>query len=114
VTVADVAAVTRSASFTLQVETRLSIGAPPRLPDARVGQAYLQTIIATGGLGPYAWDSGGGLGSSGLTARVQGATVVVSGSPAAPGDFSFTATVRDSCQGCMGQVTQTFTVHVNP
>jgi hypothetical protein len=114
VTVTDSAGVSQSAAFALQVETRLSIGAPTRLPDARVGQAYSQPIIATGGQGPYTWEGGGGLGGSTLVARIQGDIIVVSGTPTLAGDFSFTATVRDSCLGCTGQVSQTFTVHVSP
>jgi len=83
------------------------------MPDAQVNELYFQRVLAEGGVQPYAWDGGGSLGASGLTAKVDGDSILVSGTPTLDGDFTFTAGVRDSCQGCTGRLSQTYLVHVS-
>lgn len=70
-----------------------SITTTSPLPNATQGQAYSQTLSATGGVTPYAWSLVGGALPSGLSLAANG---LVSGTPTVSGGFSFTAEVRDN------------------
>lgn len=63
------------------------------LPDGTVGQAYTQTLAASGGVGPYTYAVTAGAPPAGLTLSAGG---VLSGTPTAPGASSFTITATDS------------------
>ena len=63
------------------------------LPRATTGTAYSETLTASGGDAPYSWSVTAGALPSGLTLDAQG---VISGTPAATGEFGFTATVTDA------------------
>jgi hypothetical protein len=64
------------------------------LADGQVGVAYSQTITATGGAEPLAWDISAGSLPVGLS--IDASTGEVSGTPTAYGTASFTARIVDS------------------
>ena len=66
------------------------------LPSGSVGTSYGQSLSATGGRPPYQWSQSGGSLPAGLTLSSTG---VVSGTPTAPGPFSFGVMVTDSAGG---------------
>ena len=66
------------------------------LPDATLGAPYSQTFLASGGAAPYAIAVTAGALPPGLSLSSAG---VLSGTPSADGDFSFTVTVTDSAAG---------------
>lgn len=63
------------------------------LPNASVGQAYAQTFSAAGGTAPYTWSVVAGSLPGGMSLTPSG---VLSGVPAAPGNYGFTVRVADS------------------
>ena len=80
---------------------------PATLPTGRVGTPYLASIGATGGWAPYTWTWVSGNLLSGLSYSDG----VVSGLPEAAGTCSFTLSLKDTLEQ---EVTQTFTVTINP
>jgi Putative Ig domain len=86
---------TRSLSITVQVA-----GSPPSvttngLPDGAVGQAYNQTLAATGGDGFYAWSLNTGSVPAGLSLSASG---VIAGSPTQSETATFTVQVSSAGQ----------------
>jgi len=71
----------------------LSFPAPPR---AHLNTAYSDTLVATGGVSPYAWSVSAGSLPDGIT--LDAATGVLAGTPTAPGTASFTVEVTDDDQ----------------
>ncbi len=71
---------------------------PPTLPDGEVGQAYNQTLTASGGTAPYAFSVTAGTLPSGLNLNSAG---ILSGTPDTTGTFNFTITAIDN-DGCGG------------
>jgi len=84
--------------------------ADPNLPPATVGTPYTQTFSATGGAAPYRVDRFAGTPPPGLT--LDFATGVLSGSPTAPGTFTFTIGFKDAGQ-CPGERAYTLVIN-NP
>jgi hypothetical protein len=87
---------------------------PATLPSPALGIPYSQTISASGGTGLYIYTVTAGslppgLGLSPLTSTP---TVVLSGTPTASGDFSFTITATDEATGCVGVLGYTVTIAV--
>uniref|UniRef100_UPI00378343F0 GEVED domain-containing protein n=1 Tax=Prosthecobacter sp. TaxID=1965333 RepID=UPI00378343F0 len=80
------------------------------LPDAILGTAYSQTLVATGGTGPYTWAITSGTMPAGLTLSSAG---VISGTATTANgvgvNVTFRATDALSCQS-----TKTLAVHVCP
>ena len=64
------------------------------LPGGTVGQAYSQTLTATGGTPPFSWTLDSGSLPAGLT--LNASTGAVTGTPTSAGTESFTARVTDS------------------
>ncbi|HEX8089664.1 MAG TPA: putative Ig domain-containing protein [Blastocatellia bacterium] len=73
------------------------VSAPPLLVGI-VGNAYSQSLIASGGTTPYTWSlvAGGGSLPAGLT---LGPTGIITGTPAAAGVSEFTVRVTDAADG---------------
>jgi hypothetical protein len=63
------------------------------LPNATLGVAYTQTLVATGGLKPYTYSLTAGSLPPGLSLSATG---TISGTPTAVGASSFTVTVTDT------------------
>jgi serine protease len=78
------------------------------LPGGTVGQAYSQTLAATGGQTPYAWSVSAGSLPPGLSLGTGSGTI--SGSPTTAGSYSFTVQVADGTQ----TDTQTLSIDVAP
>ena len=81
---------------------------PATLPSGTVGDAYGQTITASGGASPYAFAVTTGALPGGLTLTAGG---VLAGTPTAAGTFNFTVTATDQ-GGCTGS--RAYTIIVNP
>lgn len=64
------------------------------MPNATFGNAYSQTLAATGGTLPYTWSISAGALPSGLS--LNPATGVILGTPLVSGPFNFTVMVTDS------------------
>lgn len=94
--VTDRANATATRSFTLNIALGLSITTTSPLPAATAGQAYVQTISATGGLAPYTFTVSAGALPTGLTLNSQG---ILAGAPTAAGTFNFTVQVTDANRG---------------
>lgn len=80
----------------------LAITAGAALPGGVVGSSYNATLTASGGTPPYTWKVSGGSLPAGLT--LSPSTGVISGSPGASGNFSFTVTVTDSAGVFQSQI----------
>ncbi|MFI7603424.1 beta strand repeat-containing protein, partial [Actinoplanes sp. NPDC049681] len=90
VTAKDSTGRTGSKTFTWNVAAPLSFTAPAT-QQGTVGQSSTLTLTASGGSSPYTWTVTGLPG--GLTATTDG---LISGSPAALGTFTVTATAKDT------------------
>jgi hypothetical protein len=66
---------------------------PTTLPNGTVGSAYSQTITATGGVSPYAFDLPIGALPPGLTLNAAG---LISGTPTTVGSFTLTVSATDA------------------
>ena len=86
---------TASQSLSISVAAQLQI-TTSGLPGGVVGNAYSQTLSATGGTPPYTWSVASGALPPGLT--LDPATGAVSGTPTSSGAFGFTAQVTDGEQ----------------
>jgi sugar lactone lactonase YvrE len=81
------------------------------LPTGTVGVAYSTTLVGGGGTPSYRWSLSAGSLPSGLS--LASTTGVLSGTPTAPGTFSFTVRVTDSAQPA-ASATKAFTMTVEP
>lgn len=79
---------------------------PTVLTGGTAGVAYSQTIIASGGLGPYTYATTSGALPTGLGLSSAG---VLSGMPTAAGTFAFTVTATDT-DGCTGTQSYSLTM----
>ena len=90
--VTDSAGITVAKSFQLTIsQPRLTITAAV-LPNGVAGTSYSQKLSAIGGTPPYTWSLLGSL--AGL--QLDGPTGTLSGTPPAPGTFTFNVQVSDS------------------
>ena len=83
---------TRALSITINAPT-LQI-ATTSLAAGQVGQAYNQSVSATGGTTPYTWSVSAATLPGGLT--INASTGAISGTPAAAGTYNFTVQVADA------------------
>ncbi len=72
---------------------------PQTLPATVLGTPYSQTLVASGGAAPYTYMVSSGALPPGLA--LDPASGVLSGTPNAPGSFTFTVTATDA-NGCFG------------
>ena len=85
---------TRALSITINLPPAINI-TTASLPGGSIGQAYSQTLAATGGTGARAWTISAGTLPAGLT--LNGTTGVISGTPTLPAATSnFTVRVQDA------------------
>ena len=82
---------TRSYSVTINL-VPLTIN-PTSLPAGTVGTAYSQTVVASGGTGPYTYTVSAGTIPTGLTLGSGG---TITGTPSAAGAFTFTVQATDA------------------
>jgi uncharacterized protein YhjY with autotransporter beta-barrel domain len=92
VQVKDANGATASLSYTVAITGGPVIGITG-LPNAEVGVAYSQTIVASGGSAPYTFSVASGTLPSGLSLTSGG---VLSGMPATSGSATFTVQVKDA------------------
>ncbi len=95
--------VTDSGGLTIGGSFSVTIAPPPALkitssslPGGNVGVPYGQGLTATGGFPPYTWAQSGGSLPAGMSFSSTG---VVSGTPTAPGTYSFGAMATDTSGG---------------
>ncbi|WP_416356551.1 putative Ig domain-containing protein [Aureimonas phyllosphaerae] len=93
VTATDANGSSGSAIYTVTVAAPTVTVAPAALPDATVGQAYSQTVTASGGSAPYTFTVTAGALPSGLTLSSSG---VLAGTATAAGSLTFTVTTTDA------------------
>jgi hypothetical protein len=79
----------------------------PPLPQGTVGNAYSQTITASGGTAPYTFSLTAGTLPNGLSLSTGG---ILSGTPTTSGTFTFTVTATDALL-CTGS--QAYTIVIN-
>ena len=99
---------TRSFGLTInEVPPQLTITTASPLPEATEGQAYSQTLQATGGQPPLSWS-----GTPPASLTLDSGTGEISGTPNANGDFPpFAVTVTDEANE---SDTKNFQLHVEP
>jgi uncharacterized protein YhjY with autotransporter beta-barrel domain len=85
-------------TYNLVIDLALTIS-PDTLPAAQLNEPYSQTLTAAGGTGSYAFFYQGTL-PPGMSMSGAGE---VRGTPTATGSYQFTARVRDSSNGWLGQ-----------
>jgi uncharacterized protein (TIGR03437 family) len=110
VTVTDSRGVTATMTYSLAVNSPLTVSGPAALPSGTVGVAYTSTTVtATGGSGVYTW-SATGL-PSGLT--IGSTTGAVTGTPGAgtAGTAAVVVTVTDSSSAT---ATKNYSLTINP
>lgn len=100
---------TGSAAYSITVLAPTITVSPGSLPGATVGAAYSQTFTASGGTGTYSYSVSAGTLPNGLTLTAAG---VLSGTPTAGGNFSFTVEATDSTSGGTYTGAQAYTLSV--
>jgi hypothetical protein len=106
-TLTDALGATGSQVFSLTINfTALVISTPATLPGDLVGEAYTETIVATGGLPPYTWQITSGSLPPGLSLSSTG---VISGTPTTAGTSTFTIYIS---YASIFYASQTFTLIV--
>ena len=98
VVVTNIYGATTSAVATVTVNCPVVGLTPPNLPAGVVGSAYSQSLMATGGLPPYAFGVSSGALPGGLTLSASGQ---LTGIPTNVGSFNFAITATDT-NGCSG------------
>ena len=85
---------TASKAFSLTISSPLQITSPSVLPPGSPGEAYSQTLTATGGTPPYSWSVA--LGSLPAELSLNPSTGIIAGTAGASGTFTFTVQVTSS------------------
>jgi len=103
---------TATQSFTITVTAALTITTAPTLPNGTVGTAYNQTLALAGGTGMFTWSVSTGTLPAGITLNASAGSL--SGSPSAPGTFTFTVSVTGGGQSATKSLTITVGVPAAP
>jgi hypothetical protein len=90
--VTDSALATASAALSITVNPAIAI-TTASLPHGEVGAAYSETLLASGGIAPFAWSISVGSLPAGLS--LNASSGMISGTPTTAGDSPFTAMVTD-------------------
>ena len=96
VTATDANSYTGTRNFTQVIAPAVIVVSPTTVPGATVGSAYSQSVSASGGTLPYTYAVTAGALPAGMTLSSAG---VLSGTPTAGGNFSFTISSTDSSTG---------------
>jgi hypothetical protein len=104
--VVDASGRSATASFTITVTAALTI-TTATLPNATVGTPYSQTLAAAGANGTLTWSVSTGALPAGIT--LNSSTGALTGTPTAPGAFTFTVNVAFGTQPA---ATQSLTITV--
>jgi hypothetical protein len=107
--VADSGAQTSTRAFSVTINPGTLQITTLTLPNSTAGQAYNQTVNATGGTIPYTWSVSVGAIPNGL--NLNAATGAITGTPTTPGDFTFT--IRNADSGSQ-IATRQYTVNIAP
>jgi uncharacterized repeat protein (TIGR01451 family) len=110
VTATDANGCTGSVTYTLRVVCASVMVLPATLPAGALGLPYVQILTAEGGREPHSFSVTAGVLPAGVTLSREG---VLSGTPTASGNFSFTVTATDA-SGCSGARAYTISVCVSP
>jgi hypothetical protein len=102
---------TATQSFTITVTAALTITTATTLPNGTVGTAYSQTLALAGGTGTFTWSVSTGTLPGGITLSSAGS---LSGTPTAPGTFTFTVSVTGGGQSATKSLTITVGVPAAP
>ena len=97
---------TQAYTLTLNVVCPALAITPATLPGLKVGTLFNQTLTASGGVAPYTFAVTAGFLPNGASLTPQG---LLSGTPTAAGNFSFTITATDA-NGCQSAKGYSFTV----
>lgn len=102
-----------SQAYTMTVSAPAITLAPASLPAAQVNLAYSQTLTASGGTSPYAYQVTSGALPSGITLSSTG---LFAGTPSVSGTFTFTIGATDSSAGTGApfSVSKSYTLAVSP
>lgn len=105
---ADAGGCSGERDYTLAIACPAIAISPATLPDGVSGNAYSQTLAASGGVRPYVFSLSAGALPAGMNLSPAG---VLSGSPTASGQFTFTVKAKDAnnCEGA-----RNYTLVVNP
>jgi len=87
----------------------LTIPGGATLPAGMVGRTYWRWLSSAGGAPPYTWSLASGQLPPGLS--LEAGTGTLSGTPASPGSFSFTAQVADASRATASQA---YTLVIHP
>jgi len=111
ITATDALGYTGARPYTLTVNSPILTLSPTMLPLAGMGAPYSQTVVASGGTGPYSYAVTGAL-VPGLNLSPTG---VLSGTPTGWGIYNFTITATDSSTGAGApfSVSDAYSVMVN-
>ncbi len=107
VTVTDAAGASASKPFSITVNDTLGI-TTTSLPDGKQNVLYSHTVGTIGGTTPFAWSITSGVLPAGLGINASG---VISGTPTASGNFTFTVAVTDAAGA---NATQPLSIRIGP
>jgi len=101
---------TATQQITLQIVNPVSINTPA-LPSGAVGEAYNQTINASGGVAPLTFSISAGSLASPL--QLNATTGAITGTPTSSATSTFTVKITDA-SGTADQATQQYSLAINP
>ncbi len=107
ITATDTFGCTGSLAYSLTIGCPVISLSPPTLPVGTAGSAFSQTIVASGGSGPYSFSILSGALPAGMTLAAGGS---LSGTPTASGSFIFAVRATDA-NGCNGSLGYSLTVN---